>query len=175
MSSRIFFICLLLLPSFATALSYTLKITQQELQEKLAKQLPIEKKAAYISAKIVDARVDLIEGGDEIAVFTKIDLLLLGSIKGAAQAYVKGRITYNQEKGAFYLIKPNIVSLEIEEIPADLVSEIKKIMQISLEKAVQIYPIYKFNEKNIQEKMAKSLLESIQVKEQTLLIKMTLL
>lgn len=175
MIPKIFVICLLTLSSFATALPYTLKITEQELQEKLSKQLPMEREAAYISAKIYDSRVDLIEGSDEIGVFTNMDLTVLGNIKGSGRAYAKGVITYNAEKGAFYIINPNIVSLEIENIPPDLIPEIKKIAQLSLEQALQVYPITLFSDQNTQEKMAKSSLQSIKVKDQTLLIKMTLL
>jgi hypothetical protein len=175
MLSKILAISLLTLSSLATALPYTLKITEQELQEKLSKILPIERQAAYISAKIYDSRVDLIEGSDEVAVFTNIDLTVFGNIKGSGWTYVKGALTYNAEKGAFYLINPNIVSLEIENIPPDFIPEIKKIAQLSLEQALKVYPIYLFNDQKTQEKMAKSSLQSILVKEQTLLINMDLL
>ena len=178
MLQKIFFICLLTLsslPLFATALPYTIKITEQELQEKLSKKLPMKKEAAYISAKIYDSRVDLIEGSDQIGVFTHMDITLLGNIKGTGWAYAKGVITYNAEKKDFYLINPNIVSLEIENIPPDLIPEIKKIAQLSLEKALQFSPIPLFSDQNTQEKVAKSSLQSILIKDQTLLIKMTLL
>jgi hypothetical protein len=178
MLQRIFVICLLTLsslPSFATGLPYTLKITEQELQEKLSKKLPIKREAAYISAEIYDSRVDLIEGSDQIGVFTHMYVTVLGNIKGSGRAYAKGVLTYNAEKKAFYLINSNIVSLEIENIPPDLIPEIKKIAQVSLEKALQVSPIPLFSDQKTQEKMAKSSLHSIQVKDQTLLIKMTLL
>lgn len=175
MLSKILAICLLTLSSLATALPYTLKVSEQELQDKLSKILPIERQAAYISAKIYDSRVDLIEGSDEVAVFTNIDLTVLGNIKGSGWTYVKGALTYNAEKGAFYLINPKIVSLEIENIPPDFIPEIKKIAQLSLEQALKVYPIYLFNDQKTQEKMANSSLQSILVKEQTLLINMSLL
>lgn len=175
MLQRIFFICLFTLSSFATALPYTLKITEQELQDKLSNHLPIERKAAYISAKIYDSRVDLIEGSNEIGVFTHMDITALGNIKGSGRSYAKGVITYNAEKKAFYLINPNIISLEIDNIPPDLIPEIKKIAQLSLEKALQFSPIILFSDQKTQEKMAKSSFESIQVKDQTLFIKMSLL
>ena len=175
MFSKIFFISLLILPQFATAFSYTLTITEQELQEILAKKLPIERTASYLSAKIYDSQVDLIDGTDQIGLFTKIDLVALGSIKGSGQAYVQGGITYNPAKGAFYLINPHILSVKIDNLPPDFIPEIKKIAQLSLEKAVQIYPIYRFKDQNIQEKMAKSVLESIQVEKNTIKIKMSLL
>jgi len=175
MFHKIFIICLFTLSSLATALPYTLKITEQELQEKLSKQLPMERQAAYISAKIYDSRVDLIEGSDQVGVYTNMDLTVFGNIKGTGRAYAKGVITYNVEKGAFYLINPNIVSLEIENIPPDFIPDIKKIAQLSLEQALKISPFYLFNDQKTQEKMAKSSLESILVENQTLLIKMRLL
>lgn len=175
MFPKIFFICLLLSPQFATAVSYTLTITAQELQEKLSKALPIKREVPYISAKIYDSQVDLIEGTKQVGLFTKLDLVALGSIKSAGQAYVKGEITYNPEKRGIYLINPNIVSVTTDNIPPNLMPEIKKIAQLSLEKAVQIYPIYSFKDEKIQAKMANSVLESIQIKKQTIVIKMTLL
>lgn len=159
----------------ATALPYTLQITEQELQEKLSKEMPMARQAAYISAEIYDSRVDLIEGSDEVGVFTSMDITVFGNIKGSGQAYAKGVITYNAEKGAFYLINPSIVSLEIKNIPPDFIPEIKKIAQLSLEQALKISPFYLFSDQETQEKMAKSSLESILVKDKTLLIKMSLL
>jgi len=173
MFPKMFFICLLILPQFATALSYTLTITEKELQEKLSKELPIKREVSYLSAKIYDSQVDLIEDTKQVGLFTKIDLLALGSIKGSGQAYVKGEITYNPAKGEIYLINPNIVSVTTDNIPPDLMPDIKRIAQLSLEKAVKIYPIYKFKDEKIQAKMAKSVLESIQIKKQTIVITMT--
>jgi len=175
MFRKILVICLLTLSSLATALPYTLQITEQELQEKLSKELPMERQAAYISAEIYDSRVDLIEGSNEIGVYTSMDITVFGNIKGSGQAYAKGAITYNEEKKAFYLINPDIVSLEIKNIPPDFIPEIKKIAQLSLEQALKIYPLYLFSDQETQEKMAKSSLESILVKDKTLFIKMSLL
>ncbi|MFT6926124.1 MAG: hypothetical protein ACJAZP_001725 [Psychromonas sp.] len=175
MIQRIFLLCLLTLSSFANALPYTLKITEQELQNKLSKQLPIERTLAYISAKIYDSRIDLIEGSAEIGVFTHLEVTVLDNIKGSGQAYAKGVLIYNPEKGAFYLINPSIVSLEIKDIPADFIPEIKRIAQLSLEQALKIHPINLFDDQQIQQKMAKSSLQSIVVKDQALLINMTLL
>ncbi len=175
MYAKILFICLLLLPQFAAALSYTLTITEQELQQKLSRELPIEREAAYLAAKIYDSRVNFIEGTDQVGLSTKIDLVALGSIKSSGKAYVTGSVTYNPEKAAFYLINPSIVSVEINDMPPEFIPEIKRIALLSLEKAVQIYPIYKFKDEKIQEKMARSVVESIQVKKKTMLIKMKLL
>ncbi|MGB5445332.1 MAG: DUF1439 domain-containing protein [Psychromonas sp.] len=175
MYAKLLFICLLVLPQFAAATSYTLQITEQELQQKVTRELPIEREAAYLAAKIYDSQVDLIEGTNEVGLFTKIDLVALGSIKGSGQAYVKGGVTYNPEKGAFYLINPSIVSVDINDMPPEFIPEIKRIALLSLEQAVQIYPLYKFQDEKIQEKMAKSVVESIRVEKQTMLIKMKLL
>ena len=68
---------------------------------------------------------------------------------------------------------PIIVSLEVDEIPPELLPEIQKIAQLSLQKASQHYPIYKLKEDDLQHIMAKALLESVQVKEQTLQLKLS--
>jgi len=171
----LFIICLLSFSQLTFALSYTVKITEKELQSKLDARLPIEKKNSYIAAKIYGSTVELIEGSDQIGVFSNIELTVLGSIKGTGRSYVKGNISYDANAGAFYVHNPIIVSLEVDDIPPQLLPEIQKIAQISLQKASQHYPIYKLKEDDLQHKMAKAVLESVQIKEQTLQLKLSAL
>jgi hypothetical protein len=175
MLRSLFIIYLLSFSQLTLALSYTITITEKELQSKIDARLPIERKNSYISAKIYGSTVELIEGSDQIAVFSNVDITVLGSIKGSGRSYVKGDINYEPNTGAFYLHNPVIVTLEVDDIPAELLPEIHKVAQLGLQKAAQHYPIYKLNEDDLEHKMAKAMLESVEVKDQTLLLKLNAL
>ncbi|MEH6453951.1 MAG: DUF1439 domain-containing protein [Psychromonas sp.] len=172
MLRSLFVIALLSFSQLSFSLPYTLKITEQELQKKLDAQLPIERKNNYLTAKIYDSTVELIEGTDQIAVFSNLDVNILGSFQGSGSAYVKGEISYEPSEGAFYIQNPTIVTLKVDDIPEEFLPEIQKMAQLSLQKAALHYPVFKLNQGDIEHKMAKAMLESIEVKEQTLLIKL---
>ena len=93
----------------------------------------------------------------------------------AGQAKIKGGLSYDKEKGAFFLNDPTIISIGLEKFPEKSTSKIQKLLQLALTKAFSIYPVYKFKDDNLKHKLAKATLESVEVKNEKLLVALNIL
>ena len=51
-------------------------------------------------ATISDPKVDLIKDSNEIGVFTNVEVIAPGGIRGAGRANIKGILSYDAKKGA---------------------------------------------------------------------------
>ncbi len=155
---------LLMLSQGAFALSYTLTMTEQELQEKVASMMPFKQTQFFITVTLSNPKVELIKESNEIGVFTQVKVSAPGGIYGMGRGKVTGTLSYDAAKGAFFFKNPKIVNLELDQVPKEYVKNIQLIAQITATQAMSIYPVYILSDKNSSQKFAKSRLESVEVK-----------
>ena len=154
----------------SVAFSYTLEISESELQEKVSAMMPMKKKNVFVAVTISDPKVDLIKESNEIGVFSNIEVIALGSLKGSGRAYIKGTLKYEAQKGEFYFRDPTVVSLDVDNVAKKFIPNIKKITQLAITKAMSVYPVYKFKDDNIKHTLAKAALKSVTVEHEKLLV-----
>lgn len=153
-----------------SALDYTQEITEQEIQEKVSALMPLEKKRYFVTVKISDPKIDLIKEINEVGILANIEVIAPGGIKGRGEVMIQGALDYDAKKGAFYFNQPKIVSLKIDQVPTDFIPDIQALAQTALTKALASYPVYKFKDDNLKHRLAKSVLKSLQVQDEKLLI-----
>jgi len=156
------------------AFSYTLEISESELQKKVSAMMPMKKKNMFVAVTVSDPKVDLIKESNEIGVMTNIEVIALGSLKGSGRANITGTLNYDAEKGEFYFRNPTVVSLEVDNVAKKFIPKIKKITQLAITKAMSAYPVYKFKDDNIKHKLAKAALKSVIVEQEKLLVTLSM-
>ena len=159
---------LLILSQGVFALSYTLTMTEQELQEKVEAMMPFKQTQFFITVTLSDPKVELIKESNEIGVFTHVKVSAPGGIYGKGRGKVTGTLSYDASKGAFFFKNPKIVNLELDQVPKEYVKNIQLIAQVTATQAMSVYPIYILNDENQSQKFTKSRLESVEVKDETL-------
>ena len=170
MPRPVLFLFLLFFSQLSMALSYTLAITEKDIQDKVSAMMPIEKKQWVATITISDAKVRLIRQSSEIGVSASVKLQVPGGLEGTGQADIKGALSYSAAEGAFYLHKPFIEQLNIDQIPAKYHSQVQSLSQKAITKALSRYPVYKLKDNDVKQKMAKALLKSVAVKDQKLMV-----
>ena len=85
-----------------------------------------------------------------------------------------GTLEYNAKKGAFYFRNPSIVGLEVDHVEKKYMPKIKEIAELAMTKALSSYPVYTFKEDDVKHKLAKSTLKSVIVKDEALLVTLSL-
>ena len=153
-----------------SALDYTQEITEQEIQEKVSAFMPVVKKKYFVTVKISDPKIDLIKETDEVGILANIDASAPGGIKGSGEVMIQGSLDYDPKKGEFYFKNPKIVSLKIDQVPADFIPDIQALAQTALSKALATYPVYKFKDDDLKHRLAKSVLKSLKVQNEKLVI-----
>jgi hypothetical protein len=161
---------LLLSSQLAMALSYTVQIPEKDLQKMVSAMMPIEKKNYLVTVIFSKPKVDLYEGSDKIGVAAKIKAIAVGGVQGTGSAKISGTLKYNASKGEFYFKNPKIEQLEINQVPNQFIPEIKNIAQQLVTQVLATQPIFKLNDNDVKQKLAKSVLQSVAVKNEILFV-----
>ncbi len=163
---------LILASQLAHALSYTIEITEDELQSRLAAIMPMERQQLFLTVIISEPDIDLSVGNNEIGVASKIEIMAPGGMKGSGSAMMTGSLDYDPEKHAFYFRNPNIVRLESKDIPPETLPQIKGIAQAAASKILSTQPVYTLSGDDLKHTVARSMLKSIKVENSKLLIEL---
>ncbi len=159
---------IVLMASFANAFSYTHSLSEAELQQEIEKVMPIVKKKYFLTMTLSNPKINLIEGSNELGLRSDINVSAPGVMKGDGRAHIVGKLEYNQAQGAFYFKKARLLELTMKGIPPDILPDIKKAAQSSLTRSLSKRPIYVLKDNDIKQQIAKSTLQSIEVKNQAL-------
>ena len=161
---------LLCFACFSHAFSYTKQFTESELQNKLDAMMPLERKQQFITIVITDPVIDFHETSNELSMKANIAATAFGGIRGKGTTHISGSISYKPETGSFHLKNPKMLELTIENVKEQYQTQIKQIAQIAIANAMSTYPIYTLNDGDIKQKLAKSVLESVVVQDEKLLV-----
>jgi len=171
------FIGLLLIILFsplASALSYTLEVSEQEVQQRVAEKMPLEKKWLAFKIILSNPHVDLIKGTKQVGLQVDVAVSGPGHLNGNGQAQASGELQYQADKAEFHLLDPKIISLHIDKVSADMQATIQAVAQTALSKALASLPIYRLKDDKLKDKLAKAVLESIEVKNERFLLHLKL-
>ena len=174
LSRYIFGAVLFLYCNFAAAFTYTLELTETEIQTKAEAMMPLEKKKFFVTTILTNPIVDLIASTNEIGLSSDIQIKAPGNISGKGSVSFSGSLRYENDTGSFYFDNLNITELEIEKIPESSLPKIKKMLAFVASKFLTRKPVYKFKDNDLKHKLAKATLKSVTVENETLLIELGL-
>lgn len=132
--------------------------------------MPLERKQQFITIVITDPVIDFHETSNELSMKANIAATAFGGIKGKGTTHISGSISYNPETGSFHLQNAKILELTIENVKEQYQTQIKQIAQIAIANALSTYPLYTLNDGDMKQKLAKSVLESVVVQDEKLLV-----
>lgn len=165
-----FFLVLFSLSQWASALSYTVEVPKQIIEDQISFHMPLEKRLPLAVIRLSEPKLSLLEASNEVSLFLNVDVTMLKGFKGAGRGELVGSIDYRPEEGAFYLVNPRIVNLSIDHVPAFVVPKISNAAQGLLAKSLAGYPIYRLKDNDPKHKMAKASLKKVTVAHDTLLL-----
>jgi len=145
------------------AFEYTVEVTEQQLQQQLARIMPVQQEKYFVTVVLSDPVLELAKEGNEVGLFANIKMMAPGGIQGSGRAKVMGGISYKKETGSFYLDNPKIAHLEVDQIPAQFHENIKELAQMALSNSMANRALFTLRDENVQEKLAKSVLQSVKI------------
>lgn len=160
----VFFVLVLSLPSFALV-SYTMSLSEQQLQQQLNQLQQQQYQDGFLTVNLKQPAISLSSHQDKLALTGLVETLFLGSLKANANFKVLGKIKYQAEQGAFYLYDLELESLASEQIPSQYIDKIKGAVSQLLNQVLEDQPVYTLNDADLQEKLAKASLKQVEVKE----------
>jgi hypothetical protein len=172
--SRLIVLFILLLSSYqAMALSYTVEISEAELQEKVAAMMPLEKKKYFVTVVFSNPKIELAENVNQIGIYSQMDITAPGGIKTTGNTKITGSLSYDPIKSEFFFKNPAIVEMKVDKVPDAYLSTIKDIAQLMVGKMLET-TLYKLKGGDLKRDLAKSMLKSVTVANKQLLVELEL-
>ncbi len=162
--------CILSLMANATlAFTYTLELSEAELQTRITSAQPIQQQRFGMTIIFTDIKIGLIPVSDEISFSSPMDVIIPSDLKATGAVTMRGRLRYDENLGEFFLDAPVIDDIKVNGVTPSTFARIKPITQYAARAIVTKYSIYKLDN-SLKQKLAKALLKSVDVKNKTLFI-----
>ena len=163
---------LLMVSMVANAFTLVKEVSESELQAQVERMMPFEQKTLFATLIVSQPLITLAEGEDRVGVRAHIQTLYPNGAKGSGIVGVRGRVIYERSEGAFYIQNPELETLEIKGVDPAMSELIKPYVQALSSGALASTPIFELDDKDAQQRLAKSSLQSVEVKDGKLLIKL---
>lgn len=165
-------LCILsLIANAALAFTYTLELSEAELQTRITSAQPIQQQRFGMTIIFTDIKIGLIPVSDEISFSSPMDVIIPSDLKAAGAVTMRGTLRYDENLGEFFLDALVIDDINVNGVklmPSTL-ARIKIITKYVARVIVTKYSIYKLDN-STKQKLAKALLKSVHVKNKTLFI-----
>ena len=156
--------------------TYTISISPQTLQENIEKEFPINKELSVGSIKLLKPKIGIKKGSDRVnsAIGFSYKPPFFSAQRGIID--VSGKIKYDKNKSAFYLLKPEVNELKFNDnsLSSSLLNKMtavnKKVMQQIIDGIFQQFPIYKLSPKTLSGKFLQKTVKKAEIKNGQLFI-----
>jgi len=163
--------CLLLVGAITIAacgsglLRKELVFTRTDLQTKVEKSFPVEKKKRLVKVELSHPDILLEAGSQRIGMRLQITVSMpgMGTVTGSAEA--DGDLVYRSDQGKIAITDTKLRHLEIGDVPSSSRKIIEAIAAGLAEKYLSDVTVYTLNQHEFKESLAKLILRTIAVEE----------
>jgi len=142
-------------------------IPQSKIQEEMDKKFPYDK-SIVIARLLLDSPLVYFKGENIGMRLNYYGNFLNKEVKGVVD--FNGQIVYKQDKGAFYLSDFSIVEIAVNEANYSDQEKLKTAVSNITTNYLNDYAIYRLNQKDFKQNLAKLLLKDIKINGNTLVI-----
>lgn len=152
--------------------SYTLKLSADVLQKRVSAIFPIKVKKLIFVFKISDPLVIIPPNTvDRIGVEVSLQVSIPGLLKAEGRGLVHGEIDYLADSGEFFFFDPSLENFDVQGLPRRYHEEVRALFESIMKTALSGIAIFKFDDSDKKQKIARRLLKSVRVEDELLKIK----
>jgi hypothetical protein len=145
----------------------TMRISEQELRERLSEKFPVTKDYNFVgTVTYANPRIKLRREDNRVEL--GLDIILgdperRDSMRGVADMIVS--VVYNAEKKALYLAKPQLQQFVINGMPEQNIQLLSALFMPAIEKMLKRKPVYQLTSQDAAKKVAAKLVKDIRVRD----------
>jgi hypothetical protein len=143
----------------------TLTMGRDEIQRRLEAKFPVEQQVFVSTVTLEQPRVILREGSDRIGIDLRIRVRAPLLPEYGGQVAVTGKLVYRREETAFFLREPVLEDLVIDGLRAEHAELVRKPAETAASAALETIPVYRLEGRDLEEVGARSLLETVVVRD----------
>lgn len=151
----------LMMTGCASALTY--EMSQQDIQAKVEKHFPLQKQTQFALLVFSSPKVVLKPDVNRMGLMMDIQAESAGKVVGKGTGQVDGELEYLPASGEFQLRNPKISDLMIEGLSPSTNVLLQGVISDALARTMPVMVIYKLDEREFRQSMAKQMLKSIRV------------
>ena len=142
-----------------------LVFTRADLQTKVEKGFPVEKKKRLVKVGLSNPAIVLDAGSERIGMRLDVAASLpgMGTVNGVVEA--DGHLVYRSDAGEIAITDTQLRRLEIADVPAAYRKTVKAIVATLTAKYLSDVTVYTLNPEEFKESLAKLLLRSVAVED----------
>jgi hypothetical protein len=151
---------------------YVIKITPEQIQEKLDAKFPISKQYLVLfNLTLKDPEVMLKEGSNRIGFgLSATTNVIVNDTDLEGRAHVTAGVHYDPEQGLLSLVDPLVEKLDISLLPDEYHDEAMAAAGIAAKEYLDDYEVYRLDESDFKERLAKLAIKSVMVQDGVLKI-----
>ena len=151
--------------------SYTLKFGPEVLQKRITSVFPLKVKKFIFVFKVFDPVVVIPpETVDRIGVEVSLQVSIPGLLKAQGRGLVHGEIDYLGSSGEFFFFDPELQNFDVKGLPKRYQEEVRGLFESIMKSALSDISIFKFDEEDRKQKIAKRMLKSVKVEDERIKI-----
>jgi hypothetical protein len=154
--------------------TYEIRLTEQQIQERLDQKFPIAKKYfAILDVAYQNPKVHLVESSDRIqfGVETGLTFPFGGETKAlTGDSQLTAGLRYDATSHEFYLVDPQIDRLDIQGIPPAMTAKSEAALKTVAREVLERYPVYTIKPTDLKKVTARMILKSVVAKNGELVI-----
>jgi hypothetical protein len=165
-------VCSCLLSCNLTREGYVIKITPEQIQEKLDKAFPISKQyLVVLKLTLKDPAVTLSEGSNRVGFgVTAATNVSVNDTDLAGRAHMTAGVRFDPEEASLSLVDPLVETLDISLLPEKYHDEVMAAASIAAKEYLDDYEIYRLDLSGIKQTIARMVLKSVVVEDEVLKI-----
>lgn len=175
MKKQFLLFLLLFISGVHYAQAWTIELSEDELQEKISRALPIEKNKLLFTIVVSSIDVELKEGSDRVGLIADMEIKTPHLSTGKGQAYIDGKLAYNKADGSFYFHESEVKQISFENVPDKYQEVVRSIFQRAIRRRLAKTPVYQLKQNTTKHQIARTLLKSVKVIDQKLILELGLL
>ena len=162
--SPLFAILLGMLFSFNAA-AYSIELSKDDLQQQVSLYFPLEQATPLSKLTYSNPVVILNPNTNRIGLEVTIRIEVPGMLAVEGRGQIDGNLEYRQQTQQFYLHDPKLTNVRLANSSYELAGAVQQIVTNISQQSLPLILVYDLKDDDLRQKMAKSVMKSVTVKE----------
>jgi hypothetical protein len=148
-----------------SALQKELRLTRQQLQEKVEQIFPIEQRQAFVHMVFSKPQILLADSGERIGLALHVEASMPGMGVMQGQMELDGGLEYRAKKDEIAITDTRLITLDIEGLSAGSSKSLQTLAAGVVKKYLAEVPIYRLDQDDFKQSLTRLMLKSVAVRE----------
>ena len=147
-----------------------LVFTKEDLQSKLTKKFPRKEKHPLMSVTFSNPEILLEPGAHVMGIQLDVKMAPRLGKQLMGRVLAEGEIEYRPQHGEFFIVNPKLRKIEFENLKEKYEKDVRSISDRIVEQYLSEVPVYRLDQRDFKQKVAKLVLKSVEIKDGKLVI-----